>query len=181
MTSGLTPLAVMTGGQDWVSTHETLLVGVVGIFVSGLVGPSITAAWTNRRERTRDHHTTVTDRRDDLRTVVDEAAKVLATAVSSLRPLLAAREQGRELPPGPSDLLGSLVPLGQRLRLRLPAKHSVVVEFEAAREKLLGLSRATDTQANFNRAAEDFEAHREAFLNASRKALHSPISRKVEI
>jgi hypothetical protein len=175
MVSGILPSAAASE-QDWLTIHATLLVGIVGILVSGLVGPTVTAAWTTRRERTRDHLATVSERRDDLRVVIDEAAKVLGNAVSNLRLLLAAREKGDQLPAGPTDLLRSLVPLGQRLRLRLPEHHSVIVGFEASRKKLIDLSHATKTQAEFDRVAKEFEAHRESFLDAGRDALQAPIS-----
>src|ERR1700709_2082735 len=180
MLSGFLPYAA-TSEQDWLSIHSTLLVGVVGILVSGLVGPTVTAAWTNRRERKHDHHATVLARRDDLRVVIDEAAKILGSAVSNLRQLLAAQEKGDPLPAGPTDLRGSLVPLGQRLRLRLPDQNSVVANYEASRKKLIDLSHATATQAEFDQAAKEFESHRESFLDAGRDALQSPISAKVQI
>jgi hypothetical protein len=166
---------------DWLSRHATLLVGVVGILVSGLVGPSVAAAWTGRRERERDHRTLISARRDDLRDVIDQAAELLASAIPNIKKLMSASAMGEQLPETPRDLLSQMIPLSQRIQLRLPPDHRVVISFEAAREALLALSKSTESQEEFDRAADSFEEKRTAFLHASRTALQGKISRKVEI
>lgn len=165
---------------DWLSRHATLLVGVVGVLVSGLLGPSVAAAWTAKRERARDHRGRVGSRREDLQGVLDEAAKLLAAAIPNVKRLMATSAE-EPLPEGPRDLLGELVPLSQRIQLRLPAAHPVVTSFEAAREALVALSRAAGSQEDFDHAADSFEAKRTVFLSACRNALQAEITRKVEI
>jgi len=174
-------LAIFAATQsDWLSRHATLLVGVVGVIVSGLLGPSVTAAWTAKRERARDHRGLVGSRREDLRTVLDEAAKLLAAAIPNVKRLMAAGAE-QPLPEGPRDLLGELVPLSQRIQLRLPSAHPVVTSFEAAREALVELSRSGGSQEDFDHAADNFEAKRSVFLSACRDALQAEITRKVDI
>lgn len=174
-------LAAAASEQDWLSKHSTLIVGIVGIVFSGFVGPSVSAGWVSRRERRRDHQATIIKRREDLQTVIDEAAKILGGAVSHLRPLLAAKQANEPLPTGPADLLKELVPLGQRLQLRLPASHPVLETYESARNGLIGVSRADSSQIEFDRAADKFEGLRSRFLDAARVALQAPISDKAAI
>lgn len=173
--------AAAPDNPDWLSQHSTLVVGVVGIVFSGLIGPSVAAGWVSRRERRRDHDAAVEGRRQDLRTVIDEAAKILGGAVSHLRPLLAAKQANAPLPAEPADLLKELVPLGQRLQLRLPADHPVLKTYEGARMGLIEVSHADSSQAEFNEAADEFEALRSNFLDAARDALQAPIPKEAVI
>lgn len=166
---------------DWVSRNSTLLVGVVGVLVSGLLGPSVAGAWSAKRERDRDHRGLVGSRREDLRGVLDEAARLLAAAIPNVKKLMAAKATAEPMPEGPRDLLAELVPLSQRIQLRLPGAHPVVGAFEAARKALLDLSRSDGSQDDFDRAADAFEARRSAFLGTCRDALQGEITRKVEI
>jgi hypothetical protein len=167
--------------EDSWTRHSTLVVGVVGIVFSGFVGPTATGLLTDWRERKRDKRALVVARREDLLIVVDEAAAVLAGAVTKLRPLLAAVEAGQNAPKEPADFISTVFPLGQRLRLRLPGHHAVVVAYEEAREKLVILSKATSSQAVFDTAIESFEASRAAFLDAARMSLHAPIKKETVI
>jgi hypothetical protein len=167
--------------QSWLSENSTVVVAVVGIVVSGLLGPTITSLWTARRDRQKDHRALVVARREDLRDLIDDVATVLGGAVVNLRPLLAAEQQGQTPPKGPADFLGTLVPLGQRLRLRLPEDHPVIGSYDAVRGKLLALSKATDSQAAFDAAVEDFETARAKFLDKGRAALQAPVSEGKEI
>jgi hypothetical protein len=180
----LLSLAAQTAQQadrGWWEENSTLIVGVVGIVFSGFVGPSVVAFFTARRERSKDKRALIVARRDDLRTLVDEAARVLGGAVSALRPLLAAELAGKEAPKEPRDFLSALVPLGQRLRLRLPATHPVVEAYDATRDKLLALAGATDSQDAFDAAITEFETARQVFLDEARKVLQSPVDEDREL
>lgn len=66
---------------DWLSRNSTLVVGVVGIVFSGLVGPSVTAWWTARREREKDRRAIAAARQEDLRDVLDGVATTLGGAI----------------------------------------------------------------------------------------------------
>lgn len=164
--------------SNWWSEHSTLIVGVVGIVVSGFIGPTITAVLTSRRERQKDQRAYIVGGRDDLRALVDHAAESFGGAVSKLRPALQAEQAGAPLPKEAVDFLGTLFPLGQRLRLRLPEDDPVVHAYDAVREKLLGLSKATTSQEAFDKAADEFELSRAAFLNAARVKLQMPIPKE---
>jgi hypothetical protein len=154
---------------------------MVGILVSGLVGPTVAAAWTGKRDRDGDHRAVVGSRREDLRGVLDEAARSLASAIPNVKKLMAAGAEGEPMPEGPRDLLAELMPLSQRIQLRLPTDHPVVAAFEGAREALVALSKADGSQEDFDHAVEAFETKRSAFLGACRDALQKKITRKVDI
>ena len=175
-------VAATTEAQgDWLSRNSTLIVGIVGIIVSGLLGPAVAALLTARRERQKDKRELIASRRDDLRALLDEAAAVLGRAVANLRPLLEAEQAGRAAPREPAEFLGTLFPLGQRLSLRLPPDHEVVTNYHAVRTKLIALSKATASQGAWEAAVSEFESVRAGFLDAGRAALQAPMSEKQEI
>jgi hypothetical protein len=171
-------LAGATGSDhaDWWSRHSTLIVGLAGIVMSGFIGPSVTAWFTAKRERTKDARARVADERDDLRELLDDAAKVLGGAVSNLRPLLDAQQSRRDAPAEPAEFLGTLFPLGQRLRLRLPEGDPVLQRYDEVRGELVHLSSATGSQAEWDAAVTAFEDARARFLDAGREAVHAPIT-----
>lgn len=167
-----------TSSGDWWSEHATLIVGVVGIIVSGFIGPSVTSWWTARRERDKDNRAVIAARRDDLRELLDLAADHLGGAVSKLRPALDAQLKGLPLPSETADYLGTLFPLGQRLRLRLPVNAAAVRCYDEVRVQLTRVAQSTNSQTEFDAAVEDFEKLRANFLEEARKALVAPISAK---
>ena len=169
-------LAATEPHKGWLEENSTLIVGTVGILVSGLVGPSVAARWTTRLEREKDTRARSIARRDDLRVIVDEAAKALGGAVARLRPALEAQQSGQPLSQDTRDFLADLFTLGQRLRLRVPAVDPMVSSYDTAREQLIAVSRATNSQAAFDAAATTFEDRRADFLDQSREALNAPIS-----
>ena len=166
---------------DWLTTHATLIVGVVGIVVSGFLGPSITAWWTSRRERQKDRRALIVARREDLRGILDETAKILGGAVTKLRPLLDAQLNRKELPTEPVEFLGSLVPLGQRLSLRLPPGHDVVESYGTACVALHEIANAAGSQAEWDAAVTVFETRRSEFLDTGRVAVQAPVVEDQEI
>jgi hypothetical protein len=174
--SMLVAQAAKDSGGDWWSDHATLIVGVVGIIVSGLLGPSVTASLAARREEAKDRRSVIVAKREDLRDLFDEAAAHLAGAVSALRPALEAELQGKPPPPEAEDFLRSIFPLGERLRLRLPAENKAVASYDRVREQLVEVAGATGSQAEFEAAVEKFEARRAEFLAAAREVLDAPIS-----
>lgn len=139
------------------------------------MGPSIAALWTTRREREKDARARLLVQRDDLRSVVDEAAKALGGAVVRLRLALEAQLKGQPLPHDTRDFLAELFTIGQRLRLRAPVSDAMVQSYDAAREQLIEVARATSTQADFDDAAAVFDTKRAHFLDKSREVLNAPI------
>lgn len=167
--------------DDWLSRHTTLVISVTSVVFSAFVGPTVTGLLTNGRERQKDHRTSVAARRDDLRSVLDDAANVLSGAVGKLRPLLEAEQAGDALPAEPAEFVRSLVPLGERLRLRVPDHHAIATTYESAQEALDSMQTATASQQAWDTAAENFEARRSEFLAAGREALHKDIKKDTEI
>lgn len=170
------PVVEKVAAQSWWSEHSTLVVGVVGIVVSGFVGPTVTALLTARRDRAKEQRAFAITLRDDLRVLVDEAADLLGRAVSHLRLALRAEERGEPPPPEAGDSIGALFPLGQRLRLRLAEDDPVVTSYDKVRGCLLELSEATGSQAAFDAAIHKVEMARASFLDAARVTLSAPIS-----
>jgi hypothetical protein len=151
-----------------VSTLDvTLAVSITGILVSGVVGPQLTVWSTRRADRRQFNRDQAAHRREDLRSLLDEAAVLLASGATNLRLL-------RSVPtPEIRDWLGSVFPLGQRLRLRLPGDDQVVAAYNQVRE---ALAAAAEQPGNDVEAAiVDFEHKRELFLDLSREALSADI------
>ena len=142
------------------------------------MGPSIAAQWTTRREREKDARARLLAQRDDLGGVVDEAAKALGGAVARLRPAVEAQLKGQSLPHDTRDFLAELFTIGQRLRLRAPASDPMVKSYDAAREQLIDVARATGSQTDFDNAAAVFDTKRASFLDNSREAIHASIPDK---
>jgi hypothetical protein len=161
--------------QDWFSEHATLIVGVVGIVFSGFVGPTVTGWLTGGRERQKDERALTVSRRDNLREVVDEAAKVLGAAVTNLRAAREAEEKSDPIPKETTELLAIVFPLGQRLRLRLPASSDVVKSYDEAREKLEAVWHVMNEGGDFDAAIKEFELAREQFLDNARAYLEQPL------
>jgi hypothetical protein len=88
----------MTG--DWLSNHSTLLVGVVGIVVSGILGPAASVWLSRKSARQQFKRDLIVARRDDLRQLVDEAALLLAPA-ARISACSTKRATGTSLPPPP--------------------------------------------------------------------------------
>jgi alkanesulfonate monooxygenase SsuD/methylene tetrahydromethanopterin reductase-like flavin-dependent oxidoreductase (luciferase family) len=169
------PLAADAAREGWLAQNAAWIVGIVGIVVSGVAGPSVSAWWNGKREREKDMRAQAMAERADLRDVADEAAKALAGAISQLRPALVAKRDGQAFPAETRDFLGELFALGQRLQLRAGAGEPVVGTYESAREQLIEVSKATGSQGEFDAAAGVFEQRRAGFLEAVRLALRAPI------
>src|SRR4051812_27338254 len=99
------------------------LLGVTGIVVSGVVGPLV-ATWASKRgDIQRFERDQLQRRREDLRTLVDEAAVLLGAGETNLR---LAHEAASKSNPEPADVrewAGKVHLLGQRLLLRLSSTH----------------------------------------------------------
>lgn len=165
-------------GDGWLSRNATLVVGVVGIVVSGFVGPTVAAILTSRREYRKDLRALAVERQADLRMVLDDAAGVLSSAIGKLRPLLAASLAGDDLPKEPADFLGTLAPLGYRLHLRLPDESKICTTFDAVVVQLRAVATATSSQEAFAEAVSKFETKRTEFMDASRAELRSDVFKR---
>lgn len=150
-----------------------VVVGVTGIIVSGVVGPTV-ASWLSRRSQSREfHRAQVAQRRDELRNLLDEAAMLLASGPTNLRILRGQGTNTVDLERARS-WLSQVFPIGQRLQLWLPSDHQVVVAYERVRERLLAAAE-DDSTATGAVQIEQFEEDRRTFLDVSRATLLSPI------
>jgi hypothetical protein len=169
--------AAETADQSWWSEHSTLVVGVVGILVSGVVGPSVAAWFTARRERAKDERAYRVAQRDDLRAVVDESAKALVTAASQVRQARKAQAEGKEMPREVKESLASLAVFRQRLLLRVDDDDGVIRAFERART-CVGKLAAARTQPEFEEIADQLDAARTEYLAAARRTLRASIAKE---
>lgn len=151
---------------------NAVIVGVTGIIVSGVVGPSV-AAVLARRSRSREfHREQVAARRTELRKLLDEAASLLASGPTNVR-ILHEQTAGAELERARA-WLSQVFPIGQRLQLWLPADHAVVISYERVRERLVEAAQAGPAPTA-DVILDQFESERAAFLERARAALLSPI------
>ncbi len=155
---------------------QTLIVSIVGIAVSGVVGPSATAWATRvaqRRQFVRDRGA---KRRDELLQLLDEAASLVGLGAVRLRQTL-AKETSDELRAWPERVFA----MGQRLRLRLGPAHEIVTTYEVVRKTLVSAGKSQATQPDTpedERTVEMFEMARAAFLDAAQQTLEAPIDDK---
>jgi hypothetical protein len=154
----------------------TVWVSIAGIVVSGVVGPQLTsrATWrANRRQFNRDQNA---KRRDDLRTLLDEAAVLLASGATNLRLIRENAANDRPESDELVDWLGKVFPMSQRLRLRLPESNAVVQAYDSVREALI---ETQNLAAGIDGQVLNFETKRREFLETARKELDREIPEKV--
>src|SRR3954463_1483492 len=151
----------------------TLAASITGIVVSGIVGPQV-SAWAARRATTAEFaRNQVSRHRDDLRSLLDEAADLLASGATNLRAIRDASSASTPVSPAVREWLSQVFPLGQRLRLRLPEDHEVIRAYDDVRAALAMVGeRSPDVEV----AIADFEQKRQRFLDLGRAALTAPIS-----
>jgi hypothetical protein len=151
---------------------------LTGIVVSGVVGPSATswgARRTARKEFVRDQGAA---RRDELRTLLDEAAQVLGVGPIRLRQIWDEEkdEEVRKLTRAWPD---EVYVIGQRLQLRLGVDSSVVAAYERLRRELRDFGEIPPGETDRHAAAlKRFREDRSAFLTAALAKLDEPISDK---
>lgn len=164
-----------SGGNSGLTA--TVWVSIVGIVVSGVLGPQITAWSTrrsNRRQFDRDQNA---KRRDDLRKILDEAAILLASGATNLRLTLENASSGQADSEELVNWRRQVFPMGQRLRLRLSGDNEVVRAYDDAREALI---KTVDEADNIEAAISNFETLRSRFLDVALKELGKKIPEKVE-
>jgi hypothetical protein len=166
---------------DWLSVHATLIVGVVGILVSGLLGPTATAILSRKSAQRDFKRNLIRARRDDLRTLLDEAALALGSGATNLRLIQEASAEKRQASPQLDVWVKGIFPLGQRLRLHLPNDHPVLTAYERVRDCLASAQSTIDVGHDVEKALSDYEHARAAFLESAREALQAPIDDKKEL
>ncbi len=165
---------------DWLSNHSTLIVGVVGIVVSGILGPAVTIGLSRKSARQQFKRDLIVARRDDLARLLDEAALLLGAGGTNLR-LLEEASDRKPAPPAADEWARSVFPLGQRLRLYLPDEHAVVRAYDDVRQRLTDAQKAISNETSFSEALDRYEQARAAFLDAARDAVQAPVDEDQEI
>lgn len=150
----------------------TLTASITGIVVSGIVGPQVSARSSRRASSAEFARTQTSRQRDDLRSLLDEAAVLLASGATNLRAVREAAEASTPLAPGVREWLGQVFPLGQRLRLRLAEEHEVVRAYDDVRT---ALTLVGEGPSDVETAIAGFEQKRQTFLDLGRAALTAPI------
>jgi hypothetical protein len=149
--------------------NATLYTAVTGIVVSGVVGPSV-ASWASRRaSRQQFGRDVALGRRDDLRSLLDQAAELLSVGATNIRLAEEADRSGRPAPEDVSEWADKVYVLEQRLLLRLSTAHPVVVRYAEVRQTLVALGTS-------EASVEEFETARSAFLESARRALAEPVT-----
>lgn len=150
----------------------TVAVSAVGILVSGVVGPSI-SGWAGRRaDAQRFERDQASRRRDDLRSVVDEGARLLAVGATNVRLIREARLNDTQESEDVRDWASSVHVLQERLLLRVSSNHPVAATYRAVRESLIALDASGEAEA----AVREFEERRDAFLAAARATLEAAVT-----
>jgi hypothetical protein len=150
---------------------------IVGIVVSGVVGPAATAWGTRRAARKQFIRDREAKRREDLRELLDEAASLLGVGAIRLRELREASGAGETLPDEVRAWPASVYTMGQRLQLRLGRNNEVVSKYDQVRQRLVETDGVTDRDGHEN-AIRRFEGARDCFLEAARTELAKPIKDK---
>lgn len=150
----------------------TLAASITGIVVSGIVGPQVSARSARRASNAEFNRNRVAHHRDDLRSLLDEAAILLAAGATNLRTIRESSTSSTPLPSSVRDWLGQVFPLGQRLRLRLPEEHEVVGAYDQVRVALAEVGEGGDVESSI----ADFEQKRRVFLDLGRAAVTAPIT-----
>jgi hypothetical protein len=145
--------------------------------VSGVVGPQITAWWTRRSNRLQFDRDQNAKRRDELRTILDDAAVLLASGATNLRLTLENARSGQADSDELADWRRQVFPMGQRLRLRLSDDNEVVRAYDDARGALIATG---DGTGNIEAAISNFETQRSRFLDEARRELNKKIPEKLE-
>ena len=156
------------------ATSKTLVVAIVGIVISGLIGPAATAWATRRANSQQFDRDQKARRRDDLRTLVDEAAKLLGSGVTNLRLGREAKAAGSEEPDDVKEWGSQVHLLKQRLLLRRSSADRLILSFDGVLDSLEKVASA-DSDDQYEGAVTSYTTHMNAFLGAARSALDAPV------
>ena len=151
-----------------VALTDTAAISIVGIVVSGVVGPGFAAWWARKRQKVDHRNEDAQKRADDLSALFDAAAETLAPGVTEFRRLRAGED---------ADLAAWAARVHvtyERLLLRLPAEDPVASTYLRARERLVEVGetlRGGAGEAAEEAAINAFETARSDFLARARERL----------
>jgi hypothetical protein len=152
--------------------NSALLLGLTGIVVSGVIGPGLAAYFAQNSQVSAFNRGQASERRSELRSVLDQAAVLLASGATNLRILQESHPDGDQLRDA-KEWLTQIFPIGQRLQLWLPHDDPVVEAYEKVRKQLAAVGESGPTAED---QLQQFEADRRAFLDLSRAKLLAPIT-----
>lgn len=145
---------------------DTATISIVGILVSGVVGPGFAAHWARRRQKDDHQRDHVEKQHDDLSALLDSAAATLATGVTRLRK--ARSGDGSGLDAWASEVHATY----ERLLLRVAVDDPVAISYKEARDRLTDLADVFGGEGVDNAIAA-FEEARAAYLDRARACLAS--------
>lgn len=149
---------------------DTVVISIVGIAVSGVIGPGVAAHWARARQRADHDHERGERRYEDLARLLDDAAQLLAPGASRLRAMADREVDPAELGAWPSQVHATY----ERILLRLPAEDPVSKAYLAARDRLVNAAQAfADKRSHpeINELVDRFEETRMTFLEKARQCL----------
>jgi hypothetical protein len=109
---------------------DTAAISIVGIAVSGVIGPGFAAYWARSRQKDDHRHAHAEKEHDDLTALLDSAAASLASGATRLRKAKSGDEPG--LDAWAEDVHATY----ERLLLRVAADDPVAIAYEEARDRL---------------------------------------------
>jgi hypothetical protein len=154
---------------------SALIIAIVGIAVSGVVGPWLNAWVTRKANRQQFDQDRAGAVRDDLAKLVDESAELFAVGATMLRLDAEAKRAGHPTPPTVAEWTGKVFPLQQRLRLRIPADDPIVRGYDNVRQHLVDLAKDAPDATTLEAAVQAFESARDQYLDDARAQLEAPV------
>jgi hypothetical protein len=149
---------------------DTAAISIVGIAVSGVIGPGFAAHWARARLREDHQHAHAQKEHDDLTALLDAAAATLASGVTRLRKAKSGDEPELDV------WSGEVHATYERLLLRVAVDDPVARSYKDARDRLTAVAdafAAQDQGADEDTAIAAFEQARTAYLDRARACLAS--------
>lgn len=147
---------------------DTAAISIVGIVVSGVVGPGFAAWWARKRQEVDHRNEDAQKRADDLSALFDAAAATLAPGVTEFRRLRTGEDVDL------ATWAAQVHVTYERLLLRLPAEDPVASAYLSARERLVEVGETLRGGAGLTAeeaAIDAFETARSDFLARARERL----------
>ena len=157
------------------ATSKTLVVAVVGIVVSGLLGPAATAWATRRANRQQFDRDQRAKLRGDFRDLIDDAAKLLGAGVTNLRIGREAKAAQLDEPDEVKAWATEVHLLKQRLLLRRAADDPVLTSYGEVLSALEKVG-AAGSDEDYEQAVTLYEQSMDVFLASARSSIELPVS-----
>jgi hypothetical protein len=136
----------------------------------------VATAWASRRENKqqfeRDQRAR---RREDFRSLTDDAARLLGAGVTNLRLGREARDAGTDEPEEVKEWASDVHLLRQRLLLRRSAEDKVLTSYAGVLESLEAVA-AAGTDQEYDEAVGTYKQEMDQFLSSARASLEAPVA-----